>query len=87
MHLMKKISYWLLLTLLIVQPALSGTKGKIAGRITDAQNGQPLAGANVIVEGTVMGSATDLNGYYAILNVDTLEEHLKRSANLFKKGR
>ncbi len=47
----------------------SGTTGKITGHIQDASTGEGLAGANIIIEGTYMGAATDLEGYYVILNV------------------
>ena len=49
--------------------ALAGTTGKVAGRITDADNGEGLPGANVVLEGTTFGAATDVNGNYVILNV------------------
>ena len=47
----------------------AGITGKIAGRVLDAETGSPLPGANVIIEGTMMGSASDLEGYYQILNI------------------
>jgi len=43
--------------------------GKIAGRVVDAKTGEPLPGVNVIIVGTQMGAATDMNGYYFIVNV------------------
>jgi hypothetical protein len=49
--------------------ALAGTTGKIAGEVKDAQTGEALAGANVVIEGTTSGAATNVDGYYAILNV------------------
>ncbi len=49
--------------------ALAGTTGKVAGRLTDADNGEGLPGANVVLEGTTFGAATDVNGNYVILNV------------------
>lgn len=63
-----RIAVYLVLTFL---PALSfaGTTGKIAGTITDASTGDPLPGVNVVLEGTMMGAATDVNGYYFIINV------------------
>jgi hypothetical protein len=45
------------------------TTGKVAGRITDKENGQGLPGANVIVEGTNRGAVADLSGDFYILNV------------------
>ncbi len=48
---------------------LAGTTGKIAGRITDGESGEGLPGANVQIEGTSLGAATDVDGNYTILNV------------------
>jgi len=45
------------------------TTGKIAGQVTDAADGSPLVGANVIVVGTQLGAAAGLDGYYFIINV------------------
>ncbi|MBC7187271.1 MAG: carboxypeptidase-like regulatory domain-containing protein, partial [Calditrichaeota bacterium] len=47
----------------------AGTTGKIAGRVVDADTNQPLPGVNVVIEGTMMGAATDANGYYFVINV------------------
>ena len=43
--------------------------GKISGVITDAVTGEPLIGANIVVLGTSMGAASDLEGSYFILNI------------------
>ena len=43
--------------------------GAIEGYVYDAVTGQGLPYANVVIEGTKLGSATDVNGYYTILNV------------------
>ena len=59
----------LLFTIASVSPVWSGTTGKINGVITDKATGDPLPGANVIVIGTTLGAATDLNGEYTILKV------------------
>ena len=45
-------------------------KGKITGKITDASDGEPLFGANVIITGTAIGDATDFDGNYKIRNLD-----------------
>lgn len=42
--------------------------GKISGRVTD-ENNEPLIAANVLIKGTNQGAATDIDGYYSILNV------------------
>ena len=48
---------------------LAGTTGKIAGKILDAASKEPLIGANVIIEGTSLGAATDIEGNYFIINI------------------
>jgi len=48
---------------------MSGTTGKLSGKITDAESGEPFPGANVFLSATNYGAATDLDGYYMILNV------------------
>jgi len=42
--------------------------GKISGRVTD-ENNEPLIAANILVEGTNQGAASNVEGYYSILNV------------------
>lgn len=56
-----------------------GVTGKISGYITDAETNQGLVGVNVTVLGTSLGAATDLNGYYVILNVPPGKYSLKVS--------
>lgn len=43
--------------------------GKIAGKIVDASNGDPLIGCNVILAGTKYGASSDLNGNFFVSNV------------------
>lgn len=38
----------------------------VRGRVTDAEDGMPLPGVNVMVSGSTTGTVTDLNGYYEI---------------------
>lgn len=67
----KSLTVNILLSLLVFLGSIcyGGTVGKISGQVTDALSGDPLIGANVIVEGTSIGAATDFNGYFVILNV------------------
>ncbi len=50
---------------------LSAATGKIRGTVTDHETGEPLALANVVIDGTRLGAATDRNGEFIILNVPT----------------
>lgn len=43
--------------------------GRITGRIMDQETNQPLVGVNVLLEGTMSGAASDLQGYYYIINI------------------
>lgn len=47
----------------------AGTTGKIAGKVTDSQTGEALPFVNIIIEGTNLGAATDIDGNYVILNI------------------
>ncbi len=46
----------------------SQVSGKLTGKVTD-EAGEPLIAANVIVDGTTLGAATDVDGRYIILNI------------------
>ncbi len=39
---------------------------KVTGTVTDAINGEPIIGANVIIEGTTYGTTTDIDGRFTI---------------------
>jgi TonB-linked SusC/RagA family outer membrane protein len=39
---------------------------KVTGRVTDVENGEPLPGVNISVEGTTTGVTTDVDGNYSI---------------------
>lgn len=45
------------------------TTGKIAGKVQDANSGEGLIAANVLLEGTGRGAATDIDGNFFIINV------------------
>ena len=64
-----KYLYCILILLFFSIHLSAGTTGKIAGRVTDANNGEGLIGVNLYMEGTAFGATTDLEGYFVILNV------------------
>ncbi len=47
------------------------TTGTVQGTVTDAGNGQPLASAQVRIEGTAMGALSDASGRYTIPSAPT----------------
>jgi len=54
------------------------TTGKISGTVLDS-NGDPVIGANVIIENTTMGAAADVEGYFYIINIPSGTYKLKAS--------
>lgn len=65
----------LLTALLIFLYVISSTPlfaqtGKLTGTVKD-NTGEPLIGANVMIEGTTIGAATDIEGHYNIINIRT----------------
>ncbi len=47
----------------------SQEKGSITGRIIDSKTGEGIIGANVLLEGTNLGAASDIEGNYLINNI------------------
>ena len=60
--------------------SIAQTTGKISGRVTDAQTGAPMVGANIILEGTNTGAAADMKGEYFIINVPPGTYRLRTSS-------
>ncbi|WP_456408551.1 TonB-dependent receptor [Caldithrix abyssi] len=61
----------LILLIVLAMPILvfAQSSGKIVGVVKDKQTGEPLAGVNVVLQNTMLGATTDIDGYYVILNV------------------
>ena len=65
---MRKASILLMAMVLCLSVSLiAGTTGKITGRVTDAETGQPMPGVNVTIEGSSMGAVTNLDGYWVYI--------------------
>src|SRR5437867_5229803 len=60
-----------LLFALLLLPAMvfAGVTGKIRGKVVDRDSKESLVGANVAVEGTSLGAASDVNGEYTVSNI------------------
>lgn len=48
---------------------LTAQTGKVSGVVKDAATGEPLISVSVMIQGTNSGAATNLDGYFVILNV------------------
>ena len=69
----------LTIILLITTTILASQKSIIVGRVIDGQSGDALMGANVILEGSSLGGATDLNGIFRIYKIYPGKYNLKVS--------
>jgi len=74
------VQFFLSLLLISNQLIFAGTTGRLTGRITDAATGEPLPFVNVVIMGTTLGAATDIDGYYSIINVPPDNYDVKASA-------
>ena len=77
--LLRSLGVGALLLLSSAAPVLAQNVGRISGTVTDAAGGDPLPGANVIVEGTTRGAAAEADGSYFILNVPPGRYELRAS--------
>ena len=72
----------LLLSSILIFPQ---SRSKIEGKITDAETGEALFGANVVILDTYLGAATDINGRFFILNVPVGTYNLQASMMGYSK--
>ncbi len=66
---MKKISLIIIIGLSALTLLANAPSGTLSGTITDRDTKHPLPGANVILDDTNMGAATDINGRFEIRNI------------------
>ena len=62
---------WSFFALLLVALPVSASaqSGKLSGTITDAQDGTPLPGATVFLEGTQLGASANVDGNYNVIGI------------------
>ncbi len=61
--------YALFTTFFLFSLAALSQNGTIAGKVVDVQSQEPIIGANVVIQGTSVGAASDLDGNFTISNV------------------
>jgi TonB-dependent starch-binding outer membrane protein SusC len=90
----------LMLTLFLGAPALAATvdapeasretrlelQGTITGRVTEARTGRPLRSVQVFVDGTNLGSLTNADGRYQIMNVPAGQVTVRAQIIGFRTG-
>ena len=64
-----KLALIVFILLVTAIPLLAGTTGKIAGIVTDQETGDPMPGANILIVGTTLGAASDMDGHFSILHI------------------
>lgn len=60
------ISFLIIFFALTILPTTAANAARVEGVVVDQTSAEPLMGANVIIEGTSLGAATDLYGKYYI---------------------
>ena len=68
-----------LLLSLVPAAVFAGVTGKIIGTVVDSETKEALPGANVMIDGTNLGAATNVQGGYIMLNVPPGTYTLKTS--------
>ncbi|MBK7630476.1 MAG: carboxypeptidase-like regulatory domain-containing protein [Ignavibacteriales bacterium] len=63
-----KVIIWLFFFISITTNIIAQT-GTLKGKVVDKEYGEPLIGANVLVIGTNLGAASDIDGNYEIKNI------------------
>jgi outer membrane receptor protein involved in Fe transport len=76
---LKYIRLGILLIILFHGTLSAQNIGKVAGTVKDAETGETLPGTNIVIVGTRMGAAADVNGEYFILNVPPGKYELRAS--------
>jgi TonB-linked SusC/RagA family outer membrane protein len=59
----------LFLTFILVGVGLASAQSKVTGTVVSAEDGEPVIGASVFVQGTRTGVTTDLNGRFVLDNL------------------
>ncbi|MFH1942344.1 MAG: TonB-dependent receptor [bacterium] len=89
---MNRQKFWLLLSFIFAAAAIGQNQrvrteraSQITGRVIEITTGNPVVGANVLVLGTMLGAATDGQGWYSIPQIPPGSYTIMVSAIGYKK--
>src|SRR4051812_278578 len=83
MHKLLRLSTVLFLLVFVFQDSY-GQERELKGKVTSKEDGKGLSGATVLVKGTNLGAATDMEGNYDIKGVPADAKTLVISAVSYK---
>ena len=66
---MKRKLMFLMTFLLIGIGLMTAQTSRVTGLVTSEEDGQPVVGASILVNGTTLGTITDIDGKFTIANV------------------
>ena len=86
-----KRTLMLLMAFLVIGIGLVNAQiSKVTGHVTSDEDGLPVVGASVLVEGTTVGTVTDIDGNFTLTNVPssakTLVISFRRKLWLFRSS-
>jgi iron complex outermembrane recepter protein len=73
------LSAFFLVAMLVPLPSYGADTGTVRGKITDKADGEGVYGASVVVAGTTIGTATDMNGNFTLQNVPAKSQKISVS--------
>ena len=66
---MKRKLMFLMTFLFICIGLVTAQTSRVTGLVTSEEDGQPVVGASILVNGTTLGTITDIDGKFTIANV------------------
>jgi len=64
-----KLAFFIFIFFFRIVGLQAGITGKLSGNVIDKETGEALTGANIMITGTSLGAASDIDGNYTILNI------------------
>jgi outer membrane receptor for ferrienterochelin and colicins len=77
--------FYALVILFFVTSTIARDTGKITGRVLDNKSQEPLPGANILLVGTVLGTSSNLDGFFTITRIPAGSYELQISMMGYKQ--